>query len=290
MISPFSRLKTADDVAPFLDDDNKLVYPLCDNTILIIHKCLNLDPNQYIVYDKNQATIAGLFFKQVKLFEEFYNAYKEDKLYLCFIFQRIIYEAFIKMKYLIKYGKEAQITYRSHSYKNRYKFSETYKSSENGYFKVRNDKYESDIAEDGFTIDDIKNSKNSFGGKNLSQLIEEFDDKAVYSSLYGIASDAIHSDWGEIRQIYLQKTPNKNQYIIPDSISMKEPYRYLIPMLDIINDSSTSFIDWFLSIDSHFKALKAYKKMLEEFNRVSCIIMLNVFKEYEQNPTKYMYE
>jgi hypothetical protein len=290
MISPFSNLKTADDVAPLLDDDNKLVYPLCDNTIFIIHKCLNLDPNQYIVYDKNQATIAGLFFKQVKLFEEFYNSYKEGKMYLCFIFQRIIYEAFIKMKYLIKYGDNAQITYRAHSYKNRNKFFETHNSSESGYIKVRNDKYMSNIAEDGFTIDDIKNSKNSFGGKNLSQLIEEFDDKAVYSSLYGIASDAIHSDWGEIRQIYLQKTPDKNHYIIPDSISMKGHHRYLIPMLDIINCSSINFIDWLLSIDFHFKALKAYKKPLEEFNRVSCIIMLNVFKEYEQNPTKYMYE
>lgn len=290
MITPFSNLKTADDVAPFLDDDNKLVYPLCDNTIFIIHKCLNLDPSHYIVYDKNQATIAGLFFKQVKLFESFYDAYKEKQMYLCFIFQRIIYEAFIKMKYLIKYGDNAQITYRAHSYKNRNKFFETHNSSESGYIKVRNDKYMSDIAEDGFTIDDIRNSENSFGGKNMRQLIEEFEDESLYSSLYGIASDPIHSDWSDIRELYLQKVSDKDYYITPDSISVKGHYRYLISMLDIINCSSFSFIDWFLSINSHFNALKAYKKMLEEFKRVSSIIMQNVFKEYDQDPSKYMYE
>ncbi len=110
MFTLFESFVKSSDVAPLLDDNSRLVYPLCDKTLLIISKCVDLDPNNYFVFDNNKATIAGLFIKQVKLFEEFYEAYKSDKLYLCVILQRIIYEAFIKMEYLIKDGDEAQKT------------------------------------------------------------------------------------------------------------------------------------------------------------------------------------
>lgn len=290
MFTLFESFVKSSDVAPLLDDNSRLVYPLCDKTLLIISKCVDLDPNNYFVFDNNKATIAGLFIKQVKLFEEFYEAYKSDKLYLCVILQRIIYEAFIKMEYLIKDGDEAQKTYRSYSYKDRNKFYEEYKTSEEGYFKIRNKKYLNDLVDDGFTIDDIKKSKKSFGGKNIFQLMKEFEDKSLYGSLYGMASDSIHSDWGDIRQLYLRKASEQNIYIIPEDITMKAHFRYLLPMLDIINDSAIKYIDWILSIDSSYQKLIVYKNKLNEFKRVSTLIMECVFKEYNNDDSKYMYE
>lgn len=290
MYTPFKSLASPSDVASLLDNDSKLVYPLCDNTLLIISKCVDLDPKNYVRFNNNEATIAGLFIKQVKLFDEFYKAYKNNKLYLCVILQRVIYEAFIKMEYLIQYGDEAQRTFRSYSYKDRNKFYQEYKASENGYFKIRNNKYLDDIADDGFTIDDIKNSKKSFGGKNFSQLVEEFDGRSLYTSLYGIASDPIHSDWGDIRQLYLQKTPDKNSYIIPEDISIQGHFRYLLPMLDIINNSAIKYIDWELSIVPIYQELIHYKNMLTEFRRVYTLIMECIFKEYTNDDSKYMYE
>lgn len=290
MLTPFESLFTISDVEPLLDDNNKLVYPLCDSTLFIISKCIDVDPENYAVFDNNQATIAGLFIKQVKLFEEFYEAYKNGKLYLCAILQRIIYEAFIKMEYLIKYGDEAQKTYRSYSYKNQNKFYEEHKTSQDGYFNVRNKKYLSDLEYDGFTIDDIKKLKKSFGGKKFFQLVEEFEDKSLYTSLYGMASDSIHSDWGDIRQLYLIKTSEPNSYVIPEDFTMKIHFRYLLAMLDIINDSAFKYIDWFLSLSTNYKQLSAYKNLLGEFRRVDTLIMKFVFNEYSKDDSKYMYE
>ena len=290
MNTPFKSLVAISDVEPLLDNNNDLVYPLCDNTLFFISKCINLDPENDVVFDNNQATIAGLFIKQVKLFEEFYDAYKKGKLYLCGILQRIIYEAFIKMEYLIKYGDEAQETYRKYSYKDRFKFYEEYKTSEKGYFKIRNKKFLDDLEDDGFTIDDIKNLKKSFGGKNFFQLVEEFEDKSLYTSLYGMASDSIHSDWADIRQLYLRKKSEQNSYIIPEDLKMEIHFRYLLAMLDIINNSAIKYIDWFLSLTTNYNQLIVYKNMLAEFRRVYTLIMECVFKEYNSDDSKYMYE
>jgi len=290
MYTPFESFVKSSDVAPFLDDDTKLIYPLCDNTLFVISKCIDLDPDKNVVFNSNQATVAGLFNKQVKLFQEFYEACKRDKMYLCVVLQRVIYEAFLKMEYLIKYGNEAQTAYRLYSYKDRNKFYEQYKSSEKGYFKIRIAKYLSDIANDGFTLDEIKVAKRSFGGKKMDQLVKEFENESLYGSLYGMASDSIHSDWGDIRPLYLQKTPEQNSYVIADENLNKVHFRYLLPMLDIIIDSAIKYIDWILSIDSSYQKLIVYKNMLNDFKRVYTLIMECVFKEYNNDDSKYMYE
>ncbi len=120
--------------------------------------------------------------------------------------------------------------------------------------------------------------------------MKEFEDKSLYGSLYGMASDSIHSDWGDIRQLYLRKASEQNIYIIPEDITMKAHFRYLLPMLDIINDSAIKYIDWILSIDSSYQKLIVYKNKLNEFKRVSTLIMECVFKEYNNDDSKYMYE
>ena len=120
--------------------------------------------------------------------------------------------------------------------------------------------------------------------------MKEFEDKSLYGSLYGMASDSIHSDWGDIRQLYLRKASEQNSYIIPEDITMKAHFRYLLPMLDIINDSAIKYIDWILSIDSSYQKLIVYKNMLNDFKRVYTLIMECVFKEYNNDDSKYMYE
>ena len=71
MYTPFKSLASPSDVASLLDDDSKLVYPLCDNTLFIISKCVDLDTDDYVGFNNNEATIAGLFIKQVKLSTSF---------------------------------------------------------------------------------------------------------------------------------------------------------------------------------------------------------------------------
>ena len=83
------------------------------------------------------------------------------------IFQRIIYEAYIKMRYLIKYGEGAQKEYRLCSYNNRYKFYQTYKEDSNPIARIAIEKFKADINNEEFSIEEIEEAyvkkKRAFG-------------------------------------------------------------------------------------------------------------------------------
>ena len=232
MVTPFSKFRNIEDIAPLMDKDEKLLYPLVDNTIFVLNKIIDPYEDQVILLGNNDATVVGLFIKQFKLFKDLYNAYKSGNTHLCMILNRIIYEAFIKMKYLIAHGIEAQKDYRLYSFKNRYNFYKETKDKKDGYSLVRNKKFLLDLEEEGFTLDDLKNLKRSFGGKNMSQLIEEIDGKGLYNSLYAMMSDTIHSDWGETRQMYLQK--NEDNMYFPKYEKEEIHGRILVPVVQII--------------------------------------------------------
>ena len=290
MITPFSHFKTLEDIQPYLNDDNNLTYPVCENILFITNKCIDPFENDIFIYDKNQATVVGLYVKQVLLYKDYIEAYKSNKSHLCFLFYRVIYESFIKMQYLMKYGAEAQKAYRLYSYKDRYDFYKSHLSDENAYFKVRNDKFLQDLADDGFKIMDLDGMHKSFGGKNFRQLVGEFDKEDLYTSLYGIGSDSIHSDWGDIRQIYLRKTTDKNYVVYQSPDNKNVHFRMLIPLADLLIDSSYKFIDWNKGIDSCLDILSSYKSILDEMKRMCKLIMTTVFDDYQNNPDKFMYE
>lgn len=289
MRTPFTKYQTVEDISSHLNDENDLIYPICDNVLFLTKKCIYPFEDEICYFDKNQATIVGLFIKQVYLFEEIYCSYKECKINVYLIYQRIIFEAYLKMRYLIKYGEDAQREYRLYSFKDRKTFYNKYSDKNFGYFKVRNDKFLLDLADEGFTMDDLYEMHKSFGGKNIRQLTEEFVDDQSYSSLYGgIASDPIHSDWGEIRQLYLQKTEECRYVGIPNQDY--KHFRMLIPMVHLIVESSLYYTEWLQTIDESLKIVAVYKNLFNEMERMCILIMKAVFNEYQNNPNKYMME
>ena len=130
----------------------------------------------------------------------------------------------------------------------------------------------------------------SFGGKNFRQLVGEFDKEDLYTSLYGIGSDSIHSDWGDIRQIYLRKTTDKNYVVYQSSDNKDVHFRMLIPLADLLIDSSYKFIDWNKGVDSCLDILSSYKSILDEIKRICKLIMSIVFYDYQSFPDKFMYD
>jgi hypothetical protein len=289
MITSFTRYQRKEDVKPCLDDDSKLVYPICENILFAAKKCIDPFEEDCCVYNKNQSTIVGFYVKQIRLFEEFFDSYKFGKLNLCVLYQRIIYEAYLKMLYLIKYGDDAQTEYRLYSYKDRKAFYDKYKDVRDGYYDVRNKKFLLDLSDDGFTIEDLATKDKAFGGKNVRQLFGEFEDDSLYSTLYGMASDSIHSDWGELRQIYLTKTEN-GWYLANEEETSPIPFRYLIPMSDLIIESSKHYIEWNQKVDDKLKIMLAYSSILEEMKRVCSLVMEFVFDTYQTSPNNYMTE
>ena len=288
MLTPFSKFKKKEDVKPLLES-NDFIYSICDNVLFVMKYCID----NKSIFDSNQATISGLFNKQYRLFCHFVDCHKSNKIEVCFTLQRIIYEAFIKMQYLIKNGVEVQKQYRENSYRNRLDFYEKTKNAQHGYFKVRNKKFLLDLEEECLSIDDIKKSRKPFPSMNkLIEELEEYDkneeenNSKFYKSLYGIPTDSIHSDWGEIRQLYLEKGNIHNEYYIKVNESTKGHYRYLISFAEIMIESTTRYIDW---INPNSK-LNAFQPLLLELKRITMLIMQCVFDEYNSEDSKYMYE
>ena len=294
MITPYSKFKTKEDIIEQLETNKEFVYSICDNVIYIMKSCIDVDEENYLVLDANKATVLGLFNKQYRLFRHFVECYKSDKIEICVILQRIIYEAFLKMRYLIKNGEIAQKQYREYSYRNRLSFYEQTHNSEDcqGYFDVRNEKFLLDLENEGLAIDDIKKSNKPF--PNMDKLIAELEvnkeqkgDNVFYKSLYGIPSDSIHSDWGEIRQLYLEKGPAPNKYFVDIGKVNKGHYRYLASFTDILIKSTLNYIGW---LESYGYALDTLKPILLELERMVILIMEYVFDEYNAENSKYMYE
>lgn len=289
-MSILSTLKTYDDVKPYLDDNSELVIPLCEDILHSQEICLDPYEKECIPFDKDQATVVGFFSKQHGLFRSFIEACKNDDFRMAFLLQRISYEIFVKMQYLIKYGSDAQKEYRLCSYTNRYKYYKVH-NGESGVPNIAIQKFLEDIKDDGFTLDDIKdvvdNHKKNFGGKNVAALMSEFEDKSLYDPLYGYSSDAIHSDWGEIRQIYLSKTKD-NQYVYCPEDKKHIHYRFIIQFTEINIESCLHYIEWLSTIDIQPSIFKTIKERIIEVDRIFCLIMDMVIEEYSTD--KYMYE
>ena len=63
MLSPFNIFQKPEDVKPYIDDNEKLILPICDNIVFALGKILDPFEDDLAVYDRNQATIIGAFVK-----------------------------------------------------------------------------------------------------------------------------------------------------------------------------------------------------------------------------------
>ena len=289
MISPFDIFQKPEDVKPYIDENEKLILPICDNIVFALGKSLDPLEEDFVSYDRNQATVLGIFVKQYQLFQSFVRASRDCDMSATIIFQRIIYEAYIKMQYLIKYGEDAQKEYRLCSYKNRYKLYQSNIEAPNDIARIAIEKFKADINNEEFSIEDIANAKKkrAFGGKNISQLVEEFDQKEIYTSVYGYLSDAIHTDWGETRQLYLQETEDASFVYNPQK-QIKIPARQLAIQAQLMLESSFVFIEWLESIGLKFDIIGIMKSFLKELQRVLSLVMVNMFEDYRTD--KFLYE
>lgn len=290
MLSLFAKFHTPKDVSSYIDNNEKLMYPICDNIVVVLNKCLDPLEDDYVVYDRNQATVLGIFVKQFRLFQSFVKASKGNDIADTIIFQRIQYEAYVKMQYLIKYGEDAQKEYRLCSYKNRYKLYQNYKAKDNPVARIAIEKFKLDVENEDFSIDDVADAvekRKSFGGKNFAQIVEEFGQKEFYVPIYGYLSDSVHSDWGESRQLFLQEIDESSFVYYPQK-NVPIPVRQLVAQGLIMLESSFVFFDWLESIGKKHSLVSAMESILKEHQRVLLLIMENIFENYKSD--KYLYE
>lgn len=287
MVTPFPKFQKIEDIVPLMDKEERLLYPLVDNTIMVLNKIINPYEEYVPLFDKNEATIVALYIKQTKLLKDFYCSYKANNIHICLLLCRVIYEAYIKMSYLIIHGEEAQKEYRLCSFKDRYRFYKNSKDKENGYFTIRNKKFLEDLKSEGFKLEDLETARKSFGGKNMRQLIEEIEGEGLYNSLYAIMSDSIHSDWGETRQLYLKKQEEKDMYY-PNDNEMSHG-RLLVPTIQVAIDSSFKYIEWIKHDSYQYEHIVLYQPLLTEVNRMFQLIGDYYMYTYMNDSEKYLY-
>ena len=109
-------------------DSSGIINELGTITVLCSKKIIDPDPDNFIRYAPNDATVVGLFVKLHKGLEILFSAHNSGALDAVWPLMRINFEAYIKMRYLIREGKDAQKEYRLKSYKNRYKMYQKYLS------------------------------------------------------------------------------------------------------------------------------------------------------------------
>lgn len=117
MITPFSKFKSKEDVINLLDDDSKLILPICHNLSLIFKKMLDPQEDSFFLVEPEHAPILGLFHKLYRFFCHYIDAYESKNVDICILLNRIIYEAYVKMRYLIGHPEDIR-EYRALAFNN----------------------------------------------------------------------------------------------------------------------------------------------------------------------------
>lgn len=147
--------------------------------------------------------------------------------------------------------------------------------------------FEQTIDYDGFTIEDLENNKKwKLDGKSFKQLQQELDNEELYSSVYGMASDPIHSDWGEISQLHLIAN-NEEGVMCANKDYNSSHYRYIIPFVMIPIDATIAYIQW-IKEELEITLLENLLPTFYDIKRVLNIIAKQIFIEYQGE--KYLYE
>lgn len=289
MLTPYTSLKTKQDVIPLLNDNN-FVLSLCDNLTFLIRKSISSNDGNYICCPREQAPILGLYVKIFKFWKECLDVYKRGEFGVYIVYERILYEAFTKMVYLIVNGKEALDDFRLSSYKNRINAYNKTEKKDDGVNLVRNTKFLDDLKADGFTIEDLKtiHPKNFKTILNIvDQTYTQEEKELIYTLEYGLSSDAIHSDWGELRQIHLSNIGN--DMMIPNiGERVYNHYRVILPIADIISMAIQTFVPYINETKAVVFAGNALVSMAEDIQRVLRLIFEHIKDEYENTPDAFM--
>lgn len=286
MITPFSKFRTKEDIMDLLDDDNKLVFPLCENLLFVFNKILDPHDDNFVMFEQDDAPIVGLFHKQVRFFKHYINSYKSKKSDICFLLNRIIYEAYIKMCYLIDNPNDVR-EYRAAAFKPHLEILSNPKFATCPNTEVIRKKYKDSIRVEGFQENDIRSARKYPGGKNFRQMLNMYENE-MYTPVYSMSSDAIHSGWNEIRQMYLRCKDDEKLYCADVSFSQPVHFRMLILIAEILASSSLKYSEWALQKYSEY--VPNFTSIIKEFNRVSLLISEVVMDTYKNNPEEYLYK
>lgn len=285
-MTPFSKYHTKEDIIGLLNDDKDLVFPICDNLVFIFKKMLDPYDDKFVCCKKEDAPILGLFHKLVRFFSHYIDSYKANNADLCMLLNRIIYEAYIKMRYLIDNPCDLK-EYRALAFKPHLKILDDIQLNNTPPTKVFREKFEKAFSIEDLSREDIVNARNNPGGKNFRQMQELYDD-GLYVPMYGMLSDPIHSGWNEIRQMYLQYNEEADLFFVDINYTPVLHYRALISIAEILISASRQYYNW---ISQRYPGHVAnFFFVIDDLQRVCDLILGVVLDTYDTNPNEFLYK
>ena len=282
----FSIFQRKEDVIPLLDDDSKLVYPICENLLLFFRKMIDVNKDDFFVVEQVDAPILGLFHKQVRLFGHYINAYKANNSDICMLLNRVIYEAYIKMRYLIAHPEDID-EYRALAFKPHLSIVRDEKYVKTPNLTVINTKFAKDIEVEKLSEEKIDKARKYPGGKSFRQMQEMYE-KGLYTPIYSMSSDSIHSGWNEIRQMYLRCDEENRLYFADIEYSAPLHYRLLLSIASILISSSNRYFDW---VNTKYPGyVPNLTNIIKEHERVCKLIYEVIIDIYRNQPEDFLYK
>jgi hypothetical protein len=249
---------------PDLLDFNALmsVGILASNHIRIIMMISadTLTPDEYTNtksdFDLHEAVIIGHFVRIYKLYEQIVFNVVARRGEIASIFNRLIFETYARMKYLILRGRESIDSYIRTSFKatmQNYRFLKE-KEQERELDNIEKRmlrKIENRLNGVNMMPDELLQNKNwRLDGKSFSDILDYLDKNDQdgrnwdlgYSFLFGGGSSFVHGDWYDLHINHLEENEDK-RYKPRFEYNPVDP-RYILPIGLIAVDASMDLLNW----------------------------------------------
>lgn len=257
-----------------------LIKDVCDGLSAIAKRILDIDGEKCFAVPIEYAPIAGLFNKQRILFKHFCDAYHNQDSEICALFNRILFETYIKMLYLIDHPEESK-SYRALSFKSHIRILD--EIGDNPITNVFKKKFEFALKSNGLTLDEIKSAPKNLGNRSFYDLLKEYMSEKAYAPLYSQPSDSLHSGWNDIRQFYMFYDDDSDSFVIDTDYHAPLKLHYLITVADLFFDGFRDFLV-FLKDEIGYILEDTYIKILAEMKKILNFGLEDALITYETNP------
>jgi hypothetical protein len=196
------------------DEFMKLVVELMDRSLYVLRIGVVSVPSEEAAEkgcSKQRAIIVGHIVRVAKLYEGMLIHISERQLELALIFFRLIFEATVRMRYLMRprHRRESFRSFLLASYKpEKEMLADLAEKAKNRPLipieKRINGRIREILRQDKITLTTLRANKTwNVDGKNIRDLLADLQFPTAYSYIFGTGSHSIHGDWDDIRQYHL---------------------------------------------------------------------------------------
>lgn len=268
-------IDAAPDPASFRSNDDFMGFTveLMNRALYLLKVGVSLAPNQKVSergYSKHKAIVVGHMVRITKLYEGLLIHVSKRQLELATIFTRLIFEAAMRLEYLVK-SKNKNASFRSFiftSYKPEKEVLEDLnaKAASRPLIQIEKRmrrKMKSRLKKDRIPIKQLMSNKNwRLDGKDFRRILTDVGRGDIYAYGFGSSSHFVHGDWYDISIHQIKK---KGRYYLPDLEFDDPDPRIACSDTAICLGTLHGFLKWNKSDPDNY--VKPIIKRLAELNR-----------------------